>query len=92
MSSAANAGNGGVRSRILLVEDQNSVRNSLYTVLGDAGYDVLAASDGAEGLSIFRQSTRPIELTDYHMPQKGRGDDPLRKARELLPIEPAGRE
>jgi CheY-like chemotaxis protein len=64
-------GQGDMRSRILLVDDQNSVRDSLYTILESDGYEVLAASNGPDGLTIFRQSTRPIELlvTDYNMPQ-----------------------
>jgi CheY-like chemotaxis protein len=57
--------------RILLVEDDNSLRDSLYALLENAGYEVLAASNGPDGLTIFRQSIRPIELlvTDYNMPQ-----------------------
>lgn len=59
-----------VRSRILLVDDADPVRNSLYTLLESDGYDVLAASNGTDGLTICRQSIYPIELlvTDYNMP------------------------
>lgn len=58
-------------SRILIVDDENSVRDSLYAVLESAGYEVLAASNGPDGLTIFRQSVPPIDLlvTDYNMPQ-----------------------
>jgi len=58
-------------SRILLVDDENSVRDSLYSLLENAGYEVLAASSGPEGLTIFRQSTHPIDLlvTHYQMPE-----------------------
>ena len=60
-----------MRSRILLVDDENSVRDLLYTLLESEGYEVLSASNGPDGLNLFRQSTRPIELlvTDYNMPQ-----------------------
>ena len=59
-----------MRSRILLVDDQDSVLQSLYAILERAGHEVLAAHSGAEALTIFRQSIRPIELlvTDYNMP------------------------
>jgi CheY-like chemotaxis protein len=59
------------RSRVLLVDDDNSVRNSLYALLESGGYEVLAASNGADGFAIYRQSIRPIELlvTDYNMPE-----------------------
>ena len=58
-------------SRILLVDDEKAVRDSLYELLESDGYEVLAASNGPDGLAIFRQSTRPIQLlvTDYNMPQ-----------------------
>ncbi len=62
----------GMRStRVLLVDDQESVRNAVYSVLESGGYDVLAASNGRDGLSICRQSIHPIALliTDCHMPQ-----------------------
>ena len=57
-------------SRILLVDDEESVRDSLYALLESNGYEVLSASNGPHGLIIFRQSIRPIELlvTDYNMP------------------------
>lgn len=59
-----------IRPRLLLVDDQDAVRNSLYTLLERDGYDVLAASNGADGLTIYRRSIYPIELlvTDYNMP------------------------
>lgn len=58
-------------SRILLVDDDESLRDSLYALLENAGYEVLAAGSGPEGLTIFRQSARPVDLlvTDYNMPQ-----------------------
>jgi CheY-like chemotaxis protein len=59
------------RPRVLLVDDENSIRNSLYELFETGGYEVLAASNGSDGLTIFRQSLHPIELlvTDYNMPQ-----------------------
>jgi CheY-like chemotaxis protein len=52
------------------VDDERGVRDALHTLLESEGYEVLAASNGPEGLTIFRQSIRPIELlvTDYNMP------------------------
>jgi CheY-like chemotaxis protein len=58
------------RPRLLLVDDADPVRNSLYTLLESDGYEVLAANNGTDGLTICRQSIYPIELlvTDYNMP------------------------
>ncbi len=60
-----------VRSRVLLVDDEESIRDSLYSLLESSGYDVLAASNGPEGLSICSRSAPPIDLlvTDYDMPR-----------------------
>jgi CheY-like chemotaxis protein len=58
-------------SRVLLVDDDNTVRDSLYTLLESDGYEVLAASNGPDALDICRQSAPPVELlvTDYNMPE-----------------------
>jgi CheY-like chemotaxis protein len=64
-------GNADGRPRVLIVDDHNSLRNSLYKILESDGYDVLSASNGADALAICRKSIHPIELlvTDYNMPQ-----------------------
>jgi CheY-like chemotaxis protein len=71
ISALANSqGTGETHSRILLVDDESTVRDSLYTILERGGYEVLAASNGPDGLTVFRHSRRPIDLlvTDYRMP------------------------
>jgi len=57
-------------SRVLVVDDDAKVRNTLYALLERGGHEVLAASNGLDGLTVFRESTPPIELlvTDYNMP------------------------
>lgn len=56
-------------NRVLVVDDQSPVRNALYRLLEGEGYDVLAASNGTDGLTICRRSLRPIDLlvTDCDM-------------------------
>ncbi|MBY0524596.1 MAG: PAS domain-containing protein [Gemmataceae bacterium] len=56
---------------ILLVEDEDIVRNLARTVLQRAGYRVLVAADGVEALQVCEQHTGAIELlvTDVVMPQ-----------------------
>jgi two-component system, cell cycle sensor histidine kinase and response regulator CckA len=58
------------RPRILLVDDQDSIRDWIYTVLEGAGYEILTANSGPAALAICRLSIHPIELlvTDYQMP------------------------
>jgi CheY-like chemotaxis protein len=66
------------------VDDERGVRDALYTLLDECGYEVLAASNAADGLTIFRQSIRPVELlvTDYNMP----GMSGLELARECARV------
>ena len=54
---------------ILLVEDEFIIRLMLGDALRDAGYHVLEAGDGAEGLAVLL-SGQPIDLmvTDVRMP------------------------
>lgn len=55
---------------ILLVEDENAVRNIVRIVLTRYGYKVLEASDGNQALEIVRTYEQPIHmlLTDVVMP------------------------
>ena len=64
-------GNFDRRPRVLIVDDEDSLRNSLYRILESGGYDVLSAGNGADALTICGKSIHPIELlvTDYNMPQ-----------------------
>jgi two-component system cell cycle sensor histidine kinase/response regulator CckA len=56
---------------ILLVEDQEQVRQVVRTILQRQGYEVLTACDVADALQIGREHARPIHLllTDVVMPQ-----------------------
>ncbi len=55
---------------ILLVEDEASVKRTIARILTGAGYEVLAAADGAEALTIAERYDKRIDLllTDYLMP------------------------
>jgi DNA-binding NtrC family response regulator len=56
-------------SRVLIVDDEPGLRQSLGLLLGDAGYDVVAESDGRRGLE--RATAEPFDLIlcDVRMPQ-----------------------
>ena len=55
---------------MLVVDDSKSVRAVIGTTLQVAGYDVIQASDGQEGLDILKEASEQIELiiTDLNMP------------------------
>lgn len=58
---------------ILLVEDEESVRNFARETLETCGYKVIEARDGAEALSVYKKSASKIDLliTDVVMPRMG---------------------
>jgi len=55
---------------VLLVEDEDSVRDLALRILERLGYDVLVAGSGAEALAIAARHDRPVDLllTDVVMP------------------------
>ena len=48
---------------ILLVEDEEGVRESISRILRDNGYHVLEARDAREGLRVAQEHPGPIHLT-----------------------------
>jgi CheY-like chemotaxis protein len=55
---------------ILVVDDDRAVRAVVESILVRAGYVVLSAKDGVEGLSVFKQNQKSIALllSDVMMP------------------------
>lgn len=54
--------------RILVVEDEQYVRESLTAYLDDIGYRVVTAENGLSGLELFRSQHPDIVMTDLRMP------------------------
>ncbi len=54
--------------RVLLVDDDRAIRESLARALDLEGYEVLTASDGAEALSITREEHPDVLVLDVMMP------------------------
>jgi len=57
--------------KILIIDDDAGLRKSLSLILSDAGYDVLQAEDGEQGLATAREQTPDIVLCDVRMPKLG---------------------
>lgn len=54
---------------ILCIDDSASIRQMLSFTLKTAGYEVLDAADGAEGLEKSKHNTIDLVITDQNMPK-----------------------
>ena len=65
-------------TRILIVDDDDALRDSLQLVLSSEGFEVVSARDGQEALGLLASSAPEIVLCDLRMP----GMDGM----ELIPL------
>ena len=78
-----------VRATILLVDDEELVRNGTADMLRDIGYEVLTAASGAEALMLLRSGAEiNLLVTDYLMPGMN-GVDLVQAAGSVVPGLPA---
>jgi len=72
-------------SKILVVDDEYVVRDVVETGLTNKGYKVFTASDGEEGLELYKKDNNGlIVLTDVNMPRM----DGFRLSSEIRKINP----
>ena len=57
-------------AKILLIDDDQQVREMLRRMLEGGGYDVMEAKHGKEGLAFLRESPVDIVITDMVMPEQ----------------------
>jgi CheY-like chemotaxis protein len=55
-------------ARILIVDDDPAIRTTLSEVLGDEGYTIMTATNGAEGLDALTVVLPALVLLDMRMP------------------------
>ena len=55
--------------KILIIDDERSIRNSLKEILADEGYDVDVAENGAIGCSMVEKEKYDIIFCDIKMPE-----------------------
>jgi two-component system response regulator PilR (NtrC family) len=73
--------------RLLVVDDEPSMREFLDIMLSQEGYKVTTASSGEEGFKAYRQETPDLVLTDVRMPGMS-GLDLIREIHSVDPMVP----
>jgi len=77
--------NPGSRPRILVVDDEHAVRDSLFHWFEKDGYEVTAAESATEALSAFQEHAFDVALLDIKMP----GMDGMELQEHLHKIDPS---
>ncbi|MBI3246646.1 MAG: response regulator [Deltaproteobacteria bacterium] len=70
--------------RILVIDDEAQVRDVLRQMLEKAGYEVVEAPEGAEGLQLHRKHPVDLIITDIVMPGK-EGIETILALRKCVP-------
>jgi len=72
------------RANILLVDDEEALRNAAEKILIKEGYQVTAVATGEEGLTRFKADGADLLITDLMLPDLD-GIEVLRRAKQLRP-------
>jgi DNA-binding NtrC family response regulator len=85
---ALNGDAGGVKDRVLIVDDDPDMRETLAALLTDAGYAVQVAHDGHDAIGKLGDVLPDLVLTDVQMPGMHGLDlvQSLRRIDDELPI------
>jgi DNA-binding NtrC family response regulator len=75
---------GAMRFKILVIDDEPILRDSLRVALETSGDDVLTARTGEEGLDLFQRESPDLVLLDHWLPGMT-GDEVLRTIKEMNP-------
>ncbi len=60
----------GTMAHILLIDDDDQIRIMLRRMLEAEGYEVVDASNGKEGIRLYREDPADLIITDIIMPEK----------------------
>lgn len=85
---AATGAEPGVRKRILLVDDDEALRDFIALALSSEGYSIEAAADGREALKFLARNSVDLVVTDLCMPHVD-GIElamEMRKSRPKVPV------
>jgi len=72
------------KGRILVVEDERSMREVLRILLEEEMYEVTSAADGEAGIELIKKDIFDLVITDIKMPRAD-GFEVLKKVKEISP-------
>ena len=72
---------------ILVIDDEQGIRDLLHTFLRRSGYDVIVAENGPKGLELYRRECPDVVVLDLKMPGMD-GLTVLQQVRSLNPLQP----
>jgi DNA-binding response OmpR family regulator len=81
----ADAGSSEKRQRVLLVDDDHEIVESVRIALESKGYEVLVARDGNQGLAMAEREDPDLVVLDMMMPKRS-GFLVLEKLRRTRPV------
>ena len=79
----------GSKAKILVIDDEESVRSVLSRVLSQVNHQVTVAENGEEGIRLFKEKEFDIVLTDLGMPGMS-GWEVCRAIKKMSPRTPVG--
>lgn len=68
-------------ARIVVIEDEQQVRDLLMVVLRETGFDLAGAPNGEEGLALVRERAADLVLLDFQLPGGSSGLEVCRRLR-----------
>jgi len=71
-------------SKILVIDDEKSIRNSMKDIFTFEGYDIVLAKDGLEGMALTKSERPNVIFCDIKMPKMD-GIEVLEKIKEFAP-------
>jgi DNA-binding response OmpR family regulator len=71
-------------ARVLIIDDERSLRRMMVRILTSMGHEVAEAKDGEEGLRMFRIHRPTLVITDIVMPRQ-EGFQTIRELRREAP-------
>ena len=76
--------------RVLIIDDEESIRDGCSQILSRMGYEVMSTADGASGLELASGGSFHVILLDIRMPRID-GLEILKILKKERPKSPSGR-